>query len=75
MSRRLPKPDQSQAVRVDWDDANRRALAVAAANCDLSTASFARLALELVVLGKAPVTVGLIEAEANKRLPKKKPKK
>lgn len=74
MSRRLPKPEKSHAVRMDWDDDRRRALSVAAANCQLSVASFVRLAVELLVAGKAPVTVDAVAVEADKvfsRLDKK----
>jgi Meiotically Up-regulated Gene 113 (MUG113) protein len=74
---RLPKPKKSHAVRMDWDDENRKALNVAAANCQLSVATFVRVAMEMLVAGKAP-TVDAVGVEADKlfaRLPpKKKPR-
>jgi hypothetical protein len=76
VSRRLPKPEHSHAIRLDWDDTLRKPLGHAATECDLSTAAFARLALEMVVAGRS-CTLAEIAAEAEKRLGKvkKKPKK
>ena len=76
MSRRLPKPESSHAIRLDWDDTLRKPLGHAATECDLSTAAFARLALEMVVAGR-PTSLTDIAGEAEKRLgkAKKKPKK
>jgi len=67
MSRRLPKPKKSKAIRVDWDDARRDAINMAAAKCDLSHASFARIALELLVAGKA-VSLSMVKTEADRLL-------
>lgn len=75
-SRYLPKPEHSHAIRLDWDDALRKPLAHAAAECDLSTAALARLVLEMFVAGRSTALTE-IAAEAEKRLGKvkKKPKK
>jgi hypothetical protein len=48
MAKRLPRPANPYRVRVEWDADNARALDVAAAECGLSVASFARLALEML---------------------------
>lgn len=75
MSRRLPKPDKSHAVRMDWDDEKRKSLSVAAANCQLSVAAFVRLTVEMVVGAKAPVTVDAVAAEADRIFAKLERKK
>lgn len=48
MAKRLPRPDNPIRVRLEWDGAHMRALDMAAADCGLSVASFARLALEML---------------------------
>ena len=73
MSRRLPKPALSHAIRLDWDDTLRKPLAHAAAECDLSVAALARLVLEMFVAGR-PTALTEIAAEAEKRLGKAKKK-
>ncbi|MCE9563522.1 MAG: hypothetical protein K8U57_15890 [Planctomycetes bacterium] len=48
MAKRLPRPMNPIRVRLEWDESNMRVLDMAAADCGLSVASFARLALEML---------------------------
>jgi hypothetical protein len=48
MAKRLPRPDNPVRVRLEWGESNMRVLDMAAADCGLSVASFARLALEML---------------------------
>lgn len=63
MAKRLPRPNNPIRVRLEWDDGNMRSLDMAAADCGLSVASFARLALEMLT-SKGSVAVADVKAEA-----------
>ena len=63
MAKRLPRPADAIGLRLDWSAENMTALDMAAASSGLSVASFARLALELLVLKKA-VSLDDVKAEA-----------
>ncbi len=65
MAKRLAKPPSSTAVRLDWDDGKVRDMDAAAAHVGLSVASFARLALELLIEKKS-VTLEEVREEATR---------
>lgn len=64
MAKRLPRPEKPVRVRLEWDDTNMRALDVAAAESGLSVASFARLALEMLVKDSQVSLMAVKEAAA-----------
>lgn len=65
MAKRLAKPDESTRYRLDWDNDKVQAMDVAAGFVGLSVASFARLALELLIERKS-VTLDEVRAEAQR---------
>jgi len=65
MAKRLAKPASSAGVRLDWNTAKVRDMDAAAAYVGLSVASFARLALELLIEKKA-VTLEEVRKEADR---------
>jgi hypothetical protein len=65
MAKRLQRPKKRTHVRLEWEEANMRALDMAAAECGLSIASFARLALELLT-AKGQVTLNDVKAEVDR---------
>ena len=65
MAKRLPRPNNPIRVRLEWDEQNMRSLDMAAADCGLSVASFARLALELLTF-HGSVTVAAVKTEATR---------
>ena len=63
MAKRLPKPPKTVGYRLDWDARKAADMDAAAAYVGLSVASFARLALELLVTRRR-VTLDEVRAEA-----------
>lgn len=65
--KRLPRLKTGMfPVRLEWEESNRLALEHAAVDAGLSVASFARLALELLVARKS-VSLDAVRREALKR--------
>ena len=65
MAKRLSRPGNPVRVRLEWEEAKMPSLDMAAAGCGLSVASFARLALELLVADQS-VTLAGVKAAATK---------
>jgi len=65
MAKRLSQPETVNRTRLDWDASKQTALDMAAASAGLSVASFARLALELLIEKKA-VTLEEVRKEADR---------
>ncbi len=63
MAKRLPKPPKTIGYRLDWDSRKAAEMDAAAAQVGLSVASFARLALEMLI-ARRRVTLDEVKAEA-----------